>query len=117
MSGFLKDKDIGAKRLCSMPDRVTNTINCSSADDDNGGEPGVLYRPTVINCYEKELPTVHAWWEQWKTFMFDTEVRVSTKSGTSACAKRVCQLLDPISRSKYPVGPPLTFLFLFIALL
>ena len=27
ISGFLKDKDIGAKRLASMPDRITNTIN------------------------------------------------------------------------------------------
>ena len=27
VSGFLKDKEIGAKRLASMPDRVTNTIN------------------------------------------------------------------------------------------
>lgn len=30
VSGFLHDKDIGAKRLCSMPDRVTNTINTTS---------------------------------------------------------------------------------------
>lgn len=27
VSGFLKDKHIGSKRLISMPDRITNTIN------------------------------------------------------------------------------------------
>jgi hypothetical protein len=27
ISGFMKDKDIGNKRLASMPDRITNTIN------------------------------------------------------------------------------------------
>jgi len=112
----------------------------------------VLYRPTVINCYEGEMPTVGAWWEQWKTFMFDTVGRCKRKSiisaeGTYKCSnsadlsqselgtnehnrpsrsactsnlrpystdaaiassfgaastKRVCQLLDPIPRSKYP---------------
>eukprot|EP00873_Tetraselmis_striata_P000603 jgi/Tetstr1/420867/TSEL_011940.t1 len=30
VSEFLKDKDIGAKRLASMPDRITNTINTTS---------------------------------------------------------------------------------------
>jgi hypothetical protein len=34
-----------------------------------------LYRYiTVINCYEGEMESVGAWWAQWKTFMFDTEV-------------------------------------------
>ena len=27
ISGFMKDKELGEKRLASMPDRVTNTIN------------------------------------------------------------------------------------------
>jgi len=27
VAGFMKDKAIGAKRLASMPDRITNTIN------------------------------------------------------------------------------------------
>ena len=58
VSGFLKDKDIGAKRLCSMPDRVTNTINCA--------DQVTLCRPTVINCYATAMPTVRSWWEQWR---------------------------------------------------
>jgi len=43
VSGFLKDAEIGKKRLASMPDRLTNTI----ADKDSS----VLFRPTPINCY------------------------------------------------------------------
>ena len=93
VSGFLKDKDIGAKRLCSMPDRVTNTIN--SAD-------GVLYRPTVINCYAQTMPTVRSWWEQWRQFMFHTKVTPLSASHGSAAPREACLLLDPISRSKYP---------------
>ena len=27
ISGFMKDKELGKKRLMSMPDRTTNTIN------------------------------------------------------------------------------------------
>ena len=42
VSGFLKDAAIGEKRLASMPDRVTNTINTAS------GVP--VYRPTVRRC-------------------------------------------------------------------
>ena len=42
VSGFLKDAAIGEKRLASMPDRVTNTINTAS------GVP--VYRPTVRSC-------------------------------------------------------------------
>lgn len=32
VSGFLKDKALGKKRLVSMPDRFTNTIQCVSDD-------------------------------------------------------------------------------------
>ena len=97
VSGFLKDKAIGAKRLCSMPDRVTNTIN--SAD-------GVLYRPTVINCYAQAMPTVRSWWEQWRRFMFHTKVTPLSASRGGAPPRDVCFLLDPISRSKYPAVTP-----------
>lgn len=92
VTGFLKDKDIGSKRLCSMPDRVTNTINSTV---------GTVYRPTVINCYEPDMPSVGMWWDHWKKFMFHTEVNVMTKAGVSE-AKRVCRLLDPIKHCKYP---------------
>lgn len=94
VSGFLKDKAIGAKRLCSMPDRVTNTINAAE---------GVLYRPTVINCYAQDMPTVRSWWEQWRRFMFHTKATpLSSKVGGDAAPRDVCHLLDPIQTSKYP---------------
>jgi hypothetical protein len=44
ISGFIKDKLIGKKRLASMPDRYTNTITTL--------DQGIVTRPTVINCYE-----------------------------------------------------------------
>ena len=47
ISGFIKDKAIGKKRLASMPDRYTNTI--STLDQ------GIVTRPTVINCYDGKL--------------------------------------------------------------
>ena len=92
VSGFLKDAAIGSKRLCSMPDRVTNTINSTT---------GTLFRPTVINCYEQSMPSVSAWWVQWKIYMFATEASIAKKGGDME-VKRVCRLLDPIRRSKYP---------------
>ena len=92
VSGFLKDAAIGSKRLCSMPDRVTNTINSTA---------GTLFRPTVINCYEQSMPSVSAWWVQWKNYMFATEASIAKKGGDME-VKRVCRLLDPIRRSKYP---------------
>ena len=46
ISGFLKDKTLGVKRLVSMPDRITNTIFLE------GG--GVHMRPTVINACQRE---------------------------------------------------------------
>ena len=42
VSGFMKDPLLGSKRLASMPDRITNTINVAGSD-----EP--VCRPTVIN--------------------------------------------------------------------
>jgi len=83
VSGFLKDAELGSKRLASMPDRVTNTIR--SVD-------GNKMRPTVINCYEQEFSSLQDWWTQWKTFIFETEVN----------GKPVYGLLQPIKRSKYP---------------
>ena len=83
VTGFLKDAELGSKRLASMPDRVTNTIRCTD---------GKKMRPTVINCYEQEFSSLEDWWTQWKTFIFDTEVN----------GKPVYGLLQPIKRSKYP---------------
>jgi hypothetical protein len=55
--GFLRDKSIGTKRLASLPDRITNTINLT------GG--GTRTRPAAINAYDAgALGSVEAWWAQ-----------------------------------------------------
>merc|ERR1719375_1821675 len=79
---FIKDKELGAKRLISMPDRVTNTINVVAESDTSRHRPPPLCRPSVINNYEGDLSTVSAWWTQWKVFMFKTPMAVKTKTGT-----------------------------------
>ena len=100
ISGYLKDKSIGIKRLTSMPDRITNTIHLY-----NGG---VSKRPTVINAYDGgSLGSIDQWWEQWRRFMFHTRVQVSTGDTTAAKQSQVgpqlvCSLIGPILRSKYP---------------
>lgn len=55
----MKDEELGSKRLASMPDRVTNTINVAESD-----EP--VCRPTVINMYGEDLSTLQTWWEKWE---------------------------------------------------
>ena len=99
IQGFMKDKEIGAKRLASMPDRVTNTMNVLS-----GGQASTLCRPTVINMYEGDLSTIDKWWSEWKQFMFHTEVEIKTKTGVTT--SNVCSLLDKIKHSKYPAITP-----------
>eukprot|EP00933_Yihiella_yeosuensis_P058153 TRINITY_DN5841_c0_g2_i1.p1 TRINITY_DN5841_c0_g2~~TRINITY_DN5841_c0_g2_i1.p1 ORF type:complete len:525 (+),score=120.70 TRINITY_DN5841_c0_g2_i1:35-1609(+) len=93
ISGFLKDKTLGEKRLISMPERKTNTI-----DLPNGG---VAYRPSVINNFQEELPSVEKWWGLWKSFMFEDLVLPSKETGAQRI--RPCNLLRPLERSKYPV--------------
>merc|ERR1719160_1240647 len=93
ISGFMKDKDIGAKRLASMPDRITNTINACDSD-----EP--ICRPTVINHYSGDLSSIQAWWKSWKDFMFEHGIRVETKDGEKV--KKPCEMLVPIKKAKYP---------------
>jgi hypothetical protein len=68
VAGFLKNPEIGVKRLASLPDRITNTIYLA------GG--GVRLRPTVINAYDVPMPSRQAWWVQWRDFMFRTAVQV-----------------------------------------
>jgi hypothetical protein len=41
VAGFMKDDTLGSKRLASMPDRITNTINTADGK--------TVFRPTVIN--------------------------------------------------------------------
>lgn len=93
IKGFLKDKQIGAKRFASMPDRITNTINLA------GG--GVACRPTVINNYQELLPDIPTWWASWKAWMFSQELEIPAKGGSTTKA-RPCSMLEVIPRNKYP---------------
>lgn len=92
IADFMKDPTLGSKRLASMPDRMTNTIN--TADDRQ------VYRPTVINMYEGDLSTQEKWWKAWEAFMFDTSLKI--KEGNGVVDKIPYTLLLPIPRSKYP---------------
>jgi hypothetical protein len=92
ITGFIKDNIIGKKRLASMPDRYTNTINTVNE--------GVVMRPTVINCYDGDLSTIPGWWKQWLEFMFDKEITVN-KQGTAEKVK-ISSMISQIKRSKYP---------------
>lgn len=58
VSQFMKDGELGSKRLASMPDRITNTINVEGSN-----EP--VCRPTVINMYSDDLGTLNKWWKKW----------------------------------------------------
>lgn len=93
VSGFMKDKAIGSKRLASMPDRLTNTINVAG-----GGPPAC--RPTVINNYLESLSSLEEWWPKWLNFMFKEAIDVEAKG--KVWSKRPCQMLGKISRAKYP---------------
>jgi hypothetical protein len=90
VSGFIRDGELGKKRLVSMPDRLTNTINLQRG--------GLAHRPTVINCYAPRFASTAEWWAQWKAFHF-TAPPLALASGKTA---RPAELLGPISRAKYP---------------
>ena len=95
VEGFLKDKSIGDKRLASMPDRITNTINCADGR--------TLRRPTVINSYcDSRLPSFQIWWEKWRHFLFRTHVQVFSRDDSKSQGQLVCSLIRPILRNKYP---------------
>eukprot|EP00924_Labyrinthula_sp_SR-Ha-C_P000697 snap_masked-scaffold_7-processed-gene-1.9-mRNA-1 protein AED:0.07 eAED:0.07 QI:0/-1/0/1/-1/1/1/0/509 len=87
ISKFFTDGEIGKKRLTSMPDRTTNTVNTVN---------GKICRPTAINCYEKSFTSINDWFDQWVNFMFDT--KLETSKGT----KMGFELLQPIKKAKYP---------------
>lgn len=93
ISGFMKDPVLGSKRLASMPDRITNTINVVDSD-----EP--VCRPTVINMYGGDLSNLSLWWKAWEEFMFDTPLTISNKGDTMTVAPY--KMLQPIKRAKYP---------------
>jgi hypothetical protein len=93
VSGFMKDPLLGSKRLASMPDRITNTINVMGKD-----EP--VCRPTVINMYDGDLSDLNLWWGAWEKFMFDTPLTISNKGATDTMP--VYKMLQPIKKAKYP---------------
>lgn len=89
---FIKNLDLGKKRLTSMPDRVTNSITTSS---------GIVMRPAVVNCYSNsDLSTIDMWWQQWRAFVFTSEITVK-KQGKRTVVK-VRDMFSKIPRSKYP---------------
>lgn len=92
ISGFMKDKGLGDKRLASMPDRVTNSIDTL--------DQGVVNRPSVISCFAGDMSTPEKWWEEWKRFMFATPLRVAAKGGPASVLP--CAMLTRIKRAKYP---------------
>ena len=104
ISEFIKDPLLGKKRLISMLDRVTNTINVVDRADP-------ITRPTVINCYDGKaldgstvtLESVDVWWPQWLEFMFRRSVKIADRKGEGATSeKAIHEMLQPIKKSKYP---------------
>eukprot|EP00286_Rhodomonas_abbreviata_P026452 CAMPEP_0181306350 /NCGR_PEP_ID=MMETSP1101-20121128/10249_1 /TAXON_ID=46948 /ORGANISM="Rhodomonas abbreviata, Strain Caron Lab Isolate" /LENGTH=945 /DNA_ID=CAMNT_0023412393 /DNA_START=482 /DNA_END=3319 /DNA_ORIENTATION=+ len=94
VSGFLKDKHIGSKRLISMPDRITNTINSDGR---------ILMRPSVISMFDEDIRSVQGWWRMWKKFMFQTEVHTLDRLSPGVYkTQTVCQMIQEIKHSKYP---------------
>ena len=95
ISGFMKDASLGEKRLASMPDRITNTINLV-------GGKGVANRPTVINCFSGDMTSSAKWWSAWKSFMFESQIMVEGGGGGGGVATVPAKMLQKIKRSKYP---------------
>ena len=92
ISEFIKDGLIGKKRLTSMPDRITNTINTVS--------DGAVMRPTVINCFSGDLSSLDAWWREWESFFFNKKITVSKKGVPTET--KIYQMVQKIYKSKYP---------------
>jgi hypothetical protein len=95
VSGFLRDEKLGKKRLASMPDRVSNTIDTATG--------GAEFRPTVINCYQGDLGTTQRWLAQWIDFMFHKKITLRGGDGKAAGKTTLVRdMLSKIPRSKYP---------------
>ena len=93
ISGFLKDKELGEKRLMSMPDRVTNTIHKADGTLAN--------RPTVINCFAGDMTSTARWWKAWKEFMFERPLPLPGDRSLLPV-----NMLSKIKRAKYPAVTP-----------
>lgn len=99
VSEFIKDSQLGSKRLISMPDRVTNTINVVTRQESEYRPPPAC-RPSVINNYDGDLSSKEVWWEKWKSFMFQETVTTRTRIGV--VVQRPVEMLEPIMKNKYP---------------
>lgn len=99
VSGFLKDKLLGAKRFMSMPDRFTNTVN--TVDVSTGEAGPTACRPSVINNYVGDLSSFESWFAAWKAFMFEQPVTVVGKGGVPKPTVPY-QMIGKIPRAKYP---------------
>lgn len=99
VGGFIKDKTLGEKRLISMPDRCTNTVQIVTRKE-TGYRPPPVCRPCVINNYEGDLSGKDVWWETWKEFMFETRLTTRTKKGVEV--QLPCEMVEPMIRKKYP---------------
>jgi len=93
ISEFMKDGELGSKRLASMPDRITNTINVVGSTDP-------VCRPTVINMYGGDLSTNAKWWNNWEKFMFVDGLTIKTSGGD--ITKKPYEMLQMIKKAKYP---------------
>lgn len=94
IADFMKDAQLGSKRLASMPDRVTNTINTEDGK--------TVFRPTVINMYEEDLSTQDIWWQKYQKFLFDTPLQIKDTKTDTVGNIPVYKMLQPIKKSKYP---------------
>ena len=56
ISEFLKDRSLGEKRLISMPDRMTSSIETQGR---------LIFRPSPITCAQDEMNDVETWWRLW----------------------------------------------------
>lgn len=93
ISEFMKDVELGKKRLTSMPDRVTNSVSTATE--------GVVMRPTVVNCYSAaNLSSIDNWWSEWRSFVFERTVIVK-KHGVETVVP-IRDMISKIQRSKYP---------------
>jgi hypothetical protein len=89
ISGFLKDLTLGEKRLISMPERVTSSV-------DIVGDKQV-FRPSAITGFSEEMGDIPTWWSSWKKFMFSVPVYIRDEQLPSTYS-----LLQTIPRAKYP---------------
>eukprot|EP00756_Hemistasia_phaeocysticola_P004452 Hpha_TRINITY_DN12823_c0_g2::TRINITY_DN12823_c0_g2_i1::g.24250::m.24250 len=98
VQGFLLAPEIGTKRLVSMPDRVTNTME---AWEDSSWK--VINRPAVINCFAGgSIGTVQKWWPVWRDFMFRQKFSFEKEGASMPVAARIV----PLSHKKYPAVTP-----------